>query len=377
MYPDPGWGRLALPAASLVDKGKPDVSRGRKATGPTRPARLERENIQCASPPSSAALLRLPAIEMSILVAYATMHGATGEIAERIAEGPRPAGQHAEARPVQEAGDLADYEGFVIGSAAFSTHWSKDATAFVRSNRDLLAQRPVWLFSSGPLGPEATDAKAVNLSAAFEPKEICGFQVAIDPRDHGIFFGALDRDRLSSPEWSCLKQPVTRAILPEGDFRDWAQIEEWVRGIAQQLTPPGHADPPAETVLSLRPPSGVASVHRRPQPGPIAVSRFQPAFSVTRQQRTETSCSRGEGPGSRQPHATCSPAANEDVFFGAPPYSCATTTGMTCSCFPGADASVKHPQSQKSTGSRSGSPCSSPSPEASPHRRTALGCHGS
>jgi menaquinone-dependent protoporphyrinogen oxidase len=172
---------------------------------------------------------------MMILVAYASRHGATGEIAERIAQGLRAAGQPADARPVQEAGDLADYEGFVVGSAVYSTHWLKDATAFVRRNRDLLAQRPVWLFSSGPLGAEATDAKGVDLRAAFEPREIREFQVAIHPRDHRIFLGALDPGRLSFAEESCLKLPATRAILPEGDFRDWAQIEGWARGIAQEL----------------------------------------------------------------------------------------------------------------------------------------------
>ena len=53
------------------------------------------------------------------------------------------AGRHAEARAVQQAGDLGGYEGFVVGSAVYSTHWLKDATAFVMSNRDLLAHRPV------------------------------------------------------------------------------------------------------------------------------------------------------------------------------------------------------------------------------------------
>ncbi|MBE3075422.1 MAG: flavodoxin domain-containing protein [Actinobacteria bacterium] len=180
---------------------------------------------------------------MSVLVAYASKHGATGEIAERIAAGLRAAGQPADARPVQGAGDLDDYEGFVIGSAAYSTHWLRDATAFVRSNQELLAQRPVWLFSSGPLGVSSsphgaagTDAKATELSAAFEPREIRGFQATIHPRDHCIFSGALNLGRLSSAEWSCLKMPATRAILPEGDFRDWAQIQGWAEGIAQELT---------------------------------------------------------------------------------------------------------------------------------------------
>lgn len=78
--------------------------------------------------------------EISILVAYSSKHGATREIAERIAENLREAGQDADARPVRETGDLDDYEGFVLGSAAYMGHWLKDATGFVRSNQDLLAQ---------------------------------------------------------------------------------------------------------------------------------------------------------------------------------------------------------------------------------------------
>jgi menaquinone-dependent protoporphyrinogen oxidase len=54
---------------------------------------------------------------MSILVAHASKHGATGAIAERIAEGLRAGGRHAAARPFEESGDLVDYEGFVIGSS--------------------------------------------------------------------------------------------------------------------------------------------------------------------------------------------------------------------------------------------------------------------
>lgn len=95
-----------------------------------------------------------------------------------IAETLTLAGQHAEARPVQQAGDLGGYEGFVIGSAAYSMHWQKDATAFVMSTRDLLAHRPVWLFSTGPLG---TDANRVSLRTTAEPKEIRGFRTAIHP----------------------------------------------------------------------------------------------------------------------------------------------------------------------------------------------------
>lgn len=172
---------------------------------------------------------------MSILVAYASKHGATQEIAERIAGGLRVAGRDAEVQLVEEADDLADHEGFVVGSAAYSTHWLKEAADFVRRNRDLLAQRPVWLFSSGPLSAEAMDAKGHDLRAAAEPKEIPEFREAIHPREHRVFFGALDPDSLSFAERSLRRLPAARAILPEGDFRDWARIDEWAAGIAQEM----------------------------------------------------------------------------------------------------------------------------------------------
>ena len=176
------------------------------------------------------------AVHMSILVAYATKHGATQEIAERIAESLREAGQDADARSVSEAGDLGDYEGFVLGSAAYMGHWLKDAAAFVDSNRDALANRPVWLFSSGPLGTEATDAKGVDLRTSAEPKELTEFQQTIHPRDHHVFFGVLDPGKLSFTERSLRKLPAARAILPEGDFRDWDEIQDWAYGIAQEMT---------------------------------------------------------------------------------------------------------------------------------------------
>ncbi len=34
------------------------------------------------------------------------------------------------------------------------------------------------------------------------------------------------------------KLPAARAALPEGDFRDWKDIEAWANGIAQALEAP-------------------------------------------------------------------------------------------------------------------------------------------
>jgi menaquinone-dependent protoporphyrinogen oxidase len=91
-------------------------------------------------------------IKMPVLVVYASKHGATRGIAGRIAASLRTAGCKTDVRPVKDAGDLAAYDAFVIGSAAYEAHWRKEATEFVRRNTKVLAARPVCLLSSGPLG---------------------------------------------------------------------------------------------------------------------------------------------------------------------------------------------------------------------------------
>jgi menaquinone-dependent protoporphyrinogen oxidase len=173
---------------------------------------------------------------MSILVAYASKHGATQGIAERIGENIREAGQDADVLPIQEVEDLSGYEGYVVGSATYLGHWMKDAVTFLRGNQELLVQRPVWLFSSGPLGTGATDAKGEDRRQAAVPKELPELEQAVHPREHQVFFGVLDPGRLSFAERSMRKLPAARAALPEGDFRDWDEIQDWAYGIAREVT---------------------------------------------------------------------------------------------------------------------------------------------
>jgi menaquinone-dependent protoporphyrinogen oxidase len=125
---------------------------------------------------------------------------------------------------VEEVSDPGSYEAFVIGSAVYYGSWLKEATERVHRNQAALAGRPVWLFSSGPLGAEIKDAEQ-------QPKEIAEFQHAIRPREQRIFFGALDHTRLSFAERMMAK--AVRA--PEGDFRDWQATEAWAASIATNL----------------------------------------------------------------------------------------------------------------------------------------------
>jgi menaquinone-dependent protoporphyrinogen oxidase len=174
---------------------------------------------------------------MSILVAYASKHGATQGIAERIAETLVASGQHAQAGPVKAVGDLATYDACVIGSAAYMGSWLKEAAEFVRRNQAILATRPVWLFSSGPLGTSTTDAQGRDVLVVSAPKEFAEFKDAIKPRGLHVFFGALDPSRLGFSERLIRSLPAGRALLPAGDFRDWKSITAWAEEIARAIAP--------------------------------------------------------------------------------------------------------------------------------------------
>jgi len=180
---------------------------------------------------------------MKILVAYASRHGATKGIAERIAQSLEETGLDVTIRAVEDAGPVEEYGAFVIGSAAYMGGWLGQATTFVRRHRDILADRPVWLFSSGPTSPDTVDAKGRDLLKASEPKEFAEFARTIQPRDERVFYGAYDPDAapngLAEGIMSRFMRlvPAARNALPVGDFRDWPAIEAWAAGIARELQP--------------------------------------------------------------------------------------------------------------------------------------------
>jgi menaquinone-dependent protoporphyrinogen oxidase len=178
---------------------------------------------------------------MTVLVAYASRHGATVGIAERIADGLRAAGLTVEARSINEIRDITPYDAVVIGSAAYMFHWLKKATAFVKRNKEVLAERPVWLFSSGPLGTDLVDENGRDIFEVTRPKEFDELQTMVHLRGERIFFGAWDGDAppIGFGERFLKLMPASKAAMPTGDFRDWPAIDAWAAEIAAELKASG------------------------------------------------------------------------------------------------------------------------------------------
>lgn len=160
---------------------------------------------------------------MRILVASASKHGSTEEIGAFIAERLRTRGLDAEAIPLGEVDGLLGYDAVVLGSAVYVGSWMKDAKAFVKTKRERLATMPVWLFSSGPTDPEGEHAVSDD--------QLADLEEALHPREHAVFFGVIDLDRLGFVE----KRVVKAVKAPLGDFRDWDLIGAFADRIADAL----------------------------------------------------------------------------------------------------------------------------------------------
>jgi menaquinone-dependent protoporphyrinogen oxidase len=161
---------------------------------------------------------------MDILIAVASKHGSTMQIAQTIADELDSLGMNAQVREVEETEDISEFDAVLLGSAVYYGKWMKEARQFAQDHKAALTAKPVWLFSSGPLGdrpPEPKDA----------PRDIAGIAGMTGARGHTIFVGSLDKEKLGFAE----KLVVKGVKAPYGDFRDWRAVREWAGEVAQAL----------------------------------------------------------------------------------------------------------------------------------------------
>ncbi len=159
---------------------------------------------------------------MRVLVAAASRHGATEEIARHIADILATRGLEVTVAPPQEVSDPWQYQAVVLGSAIYAGHWLNESKQLAQ----LLIDRPgpaVWLFSSGGLGDPPMPGT--------DPVEVPDLMLMMAAREHRLFAGKLDRSLLNLGE-----RAIVRMVkAPDGDFRSWDEISVWGEEIALQL----------------------------------------------------------------------------------------------------------------------------------------------
>lgn len=167
-------------------------------------------------------------MDKKVLVTYATKYGSTADIAARIGQVLSEASLQTEVLPVNNTANLNDYDAIVLGSAVYIGQWRKEAAAFLKSNEQILAGKPVWLFSSGPVG----EGDPVELLQGWRyPASLQTVIEHIKPRDITVFHGNIDISRLNFIQ----KLAIKNVKAPIGDFRKWDAINAWANSIVDAL----------------------------------------------------------------------------------------------------------------------------------------------
>ena len=158
-------------------------------------------------------------VRRTVVVAAASRHGSTAEIADRVADRLRDAlpGHWSVCRSDPgNAWSLADADAVALGSGIYFGRWLKPARRALQRIDD---HEHVWLFSSGPVVAAAESEPSTQLGRSAH-------------HAHAAFGGCLDPTRLSR-----LERFVTRLVHAEaGDLRDWSAIDRWADGIAHELS---------------------------------------------------------------------------------------------------------------------------------------------
>jgi menaquinone-dependent protoporphyrinogen oxidase len=172
---------------------------------------------------------------MMVLVAYATGHGSTRGIADRIAGRLQVLGVDAEARAVADVPEVSGYEAVILGSAIHGGKWLPMAWQFAGRNAASLRERPVWLFSVSTLGDEESmfPPRVASRLRAWrkETPELTKLRQLLRPREHRSFAGAVARSH-----WPATGRAFFLATGGRyGDHRNWQAIDAWTDRIAAQL----------------------------------------------------------------------------------------------------------------------------------------------
>jgi menaquinone-dependent protoporphyrinogen oxidase len=167
---------------------------------------------------------------MRILVAVASKHGATLEIAEAIGATLRSRGHEVDVVVPDVDVALREYDAVVCGSAVYGGSWRPDAVRFLEYRADDLRALPVWLFESGPVGnPDLVEPMGAGRQLAS----------LVAARGLAIFDGRIDRSLLSMGE----KAIITMVRVKDNDLRDFDLVEEWAESIGDALQEEGSATP--------------------------------------------------------------------------------------------------------------------------------------
>lgn len=163
-----------------------------------------------------------------VLVAYASKMGGTAGIAEAIAAELRSCGAAVDLSDAQDVPDVAGYDAVLVGSAIYAWRWRRSAVTLLRRVRRAREVPKVWLFHSGPTGPDA-GTKSVPA-----PKKVAALADELGAAPPETFGGRIE----AATAKGLIARSMAKGDLA-GDFRDLDRARDWARRIAASLAESG------------------------------------------------------------------------------------------------------------------------------------------
>jgi menaquinone-dependent protoporphyrinogen oxidase len=156
-----------------------------------------------------------------VLVTYASKYGATGEVAQAIADQFCGRGAVADVRRVDElagADAVSGYDAVVVGSAVRMGRWLPPAVEFVERNAAALQQTPTAFFTVHMLATDDSEASREQRASYVAPAH-----AVLTPQHEAFFAGEIDTAKLGLGDRLMVKLVRART----GDYRDWKGIRSW------------------------------------------------------------------------------------------------------------------------------------------------------
>ena len=163
---------------------------------------------------------------MKILVTYGSKLGGTEGLAVMIGDALRRSGFDVDVEPAARVASIGGYDAVIVGGALYAGRWHRDAVRFVKRHKRQLRERPVWLFSSGPLDDSAETGDIAPVP------QVRKLMPLIAPEGHETFGGRLAPD---APGF------IARSMAKKlsGDWRSPQHVARWTAQIVDELARTG------------------------------------------------------------------------------------------------------------------------------------------
>lgn len=179
-----------------------------------------------------------------VLVLYASTHGHTAKIAERIGTTLDACGAVAHVRDIHEYGahaDLRKYDAAIVGASVHAGHHQSEVLDWVRHHHTRLSSMPSAFFSvSLTAADDADEARSAVQEAIDDVLDATGWT----PRETIAFAGALQFEEYNLPTRVIMRLVARRIehqtgtpvdVHQDTDYTDWAAVDRFAEAFAASL----------------------------------------------------------------------------------------------------------------------------------------------